>query len=110
LQDRRSHITTSQMLRVSVRVIPRSSRPGVAGTRQGALLVRLQSPPVEGAANEELIGVLAKLFGTARRNVSIESGERSKLKRVAIESVGVAELQSALEPFGINSEDVNFSS
>jgi uncharacterized protein YggU (UPF0235/DUF167 family) len=42
--------------------------------------------------------------------VSIESGERSKLKRVAIESVGVAELQSALEPFGINSDDVNFSS
>jgi uncharacterized protein len=98
------------MIRLPVRVIPRSSRPGIAGTREGALLVRLQSPPVEGAANEELIGLLAKVFGTARRNVSIESGEHSKLKRVAIAGVDVHQLQIILEPFGINSGDVNISS
>jgi len=96
-------------IRLTIRAIPRSSRPGIAGTREGALLVRLQSPPVEGAANEELIGLLAKVFGAARRSVLIESGEHSKLKRVAIEGVGVRQLQSVLESFGINSDDVNFS-
>ena len=98
------------MIRLPVRVIPRASRPGIAGTRDGALLVRLQSPPVEGAANEELIGLLAKTFGTARRNVSIESGERSKLKRVAIDGVGNRQLQSVLESLGVDSGNVNISS
>ena len=43
----------------NVRVIPRARRSGLAGTRGDALLVRLQAPPVEGAANDELIEVLA---------------------------------------------------
>jgi len=97
-------------IRLTIRAIPRSSRPGIAGTREGALLVRLQSPPVEGAANEELIGLLAKLFGASRRNVLIESGEHSKLKHVAIEGVSVGQLQRVLESLGIRSDDVNFSS
>ena len=42
-------------MQLTVRVIPRASKPGIAGTRDGALLVRLQSPPVEGAANAELM-------------------------------------------------------
>jgi uncharacterized protein (TIGR00251 family) len=98
------------MIRLTIRVIPRASRPGIAGTRDGALLVRLQSPPVEGAANEELIGLLARTFGTVRRNVAIESGERSKLKRVAIDGVGGHQLQSVLESLGIDSGNVNISS
>ena len=46
-------------LLIRVRVIPRSATAGVAGTRGGALLVRLNAPPVEGAANTELIEVIA---------------------------------------------------
>jgi hypothetical protein len=41
--------------------------------------------PVDGAANAELIELIAKAFGAAKRDVSMESGERSKLKRIAIE-------------------------
>src|SRR5881394_1628438 len=59
------------MTHLTVRVIPRSSKPGIAGIRDGALLVRLQSPPVEGAANDELIQVMAETFGGARRDVEI---------------------------------------
>src|SRR5258706_11368622 len=39
---------------ISVRVIPRAGQAGLAGTRGDAILVRLQAPPVDGAANAEL--------------------------------------------------------
>ena len=83
----------------NVRVIPRSSKPGIAGTRDDALLVRLKSPPVEGAANAELIEVIAAALRVQKRNVTIVSGERSKLKRVSVDGItgedAVAALQSA---------------
>jgi uncharacterized protein len=68
-------------------VIPRASKPGIAGTRDGALLVRLQSPPVEGAANRELIQILSEALDVPRRSISIVAGERSRQKRVRIEGV-----------------------
>lgn len=75
------------MVQLNVRVIPRASKPGIAGTRDGALLVRLQSPPVEGAANAELIQILAKALHVPRGSISIVAGERSRQKRVRIEGV-----------------------
>jgi uncharacterized protein (TIGR00251 family) len=74
-------------VQLNVRVIPRASKPGIAGTRDGALLVRLQSPPVEGAANAELIQILAKALDVPRGSISIVAGERSRQKRVQIEGV-----------------------
>jgi uncharacterized protein (TIGR00251 family) len=94
------------VIRLTVRVVPRASKPGIAGVRDGALLVRLQSPPVDGAANAELIEVIAKAFGAARRDVSLESGERSKLKRVAIETVDRRHFELVLESLEINPQDL----
>lgn len=72
---------------VAVRVIPRAAKPGIAGTRDGALLVRLTAPPVEGAANAELIEVIAEAAGVPRRRVSIVAGDRSRSKRVAVAGI-----------------------
>jgi len=70
-----------------VRVIPRAGRSGIAGTRDGALLIRLNAPPVEGAANSELIQVISDALGVPKRSISIVSGQRSRLKRIRIEGV-----------------------
>ena len=94
------------MIHLAIRVIPRASKAGIAGVRDGALLVRLQSPPVDGAANAELIEVIAKAFGAAKRDVSLESGERSKLKRVAIENVDRRRFELVLESLEINPQDL----
>ncbi len=72
---------------VEVRVIPRAGRSGVAGLRNGAVLVRLNAPPVDGAANAELIEVLARALGVARRDVEIVAGERGRLKRVRVAGI-----------------------
>ena len=82
---------------LDVRVIPRAGRSGVAGTRDEALLVRLAAPPVEGAANAELIEVVAKALGVPRRAVTIVSGERSRQKRLLVEGVALEAARAKLE-------------
>jgi uncharacterized protein len=79
--------TTPGGVVITVRVIPRAARSGLAGRRGEALLVRLQSPPVEDAANDELIQVMAKAFQVPKRAVSIVAGARSRLKRIKITGI-----------------------
>lgn len=69
---------------IDVRVIPRAKHTHLDGERDGAILVRLAAPPVDGAANEALITFLASTIGVPRRNIRIISGERGRRKRVAI--------------------------
>lgn len=69
---------------LEVRVIPRAGRSGIGGLRDGALLVRLAAAPVDGAANDELIALLAKALRIPKRDITIVSGERLRLKRVRI--------------------------
>jgi uncharacterized protein len=72
---------------IDVRVIPRAGKSAIAGVRGDALLVRLNAPPVDGAANAELIDVLADALDIPRRAISIVAGERSRQKRVRIEGI-----------------------
>jgi uncharacterized protein YggU (UPF0235/DUF167 family) len=58
--------------------------------RGDAWLVRLQAPPVEDAANDELIAVLAKALDVPRRDVTIVFGNRSRDKRVRVASLDSA--------------------
>jgi uncharacterized protein (TIGR00251 family) len=77
-------------------VIPRSGRPGPAGLREGAYLIRLSAPPIEGAANRELIELLSTLLHVPKRNIAIVSGGRSRTKRQRIDGVTDAEVAAAL--------------
>ena len=69
---------------LDIRVIPRAGRSGFGGLREGALLVRLAAAPVDGAANDELIALLAKTLRIPKRDITIVSGERSRSKRIRI--------------------------
>jgi uncharacterized protein (TIGR00251 family) len=72
---------------LEVRVVPRASKSGIAGMRGESLLVRLNAAPVDGAANAELIDVLADALGVPKRTVSIVSGERRRQKRIRVEGL-----------------------
>ena len=72
---------------LEVRVIPRAGRTGFAGLRDGALLVRLAAAPVDGAANAELIALIARALRIPKRDITIVSGERARSKRVRIAGV-----------------------
>jgi len=72
---------------ISVRVQPRAGKDEVIGEIGGALKVRLREPAVEGRANEALVKFLAELLKTPRSAVRIQSGERSRTKRMEIRGV-----------------------
>lgn len=76
-------------VRFAVRVQPRASRAGVEGVHGDALKVRVHAPPVDGAANEAVVAVLAEALGVAKRDVRIVSGESARSKVVEVRGVSV---------------------
>jgi len=81
-----------------VRVIPRAKRNEIEGWRDEALVVRLTAPPVEGAANQLLLRVLAKYLGVRPNDISLVTGERSREKVVRVEGLTEDELAGRLPP------------
>ena len=74
---------------LAIRVTPRSARPGIGEwkTDPGGrpfLEVRVAAAPADGAANEEVVKLLAKALGVARGSVRIVSGETARLKRLEV--------------------------
>jgi uncharacterized protein (TIGR00251 family) len=78
---------TSAGVEIDVRVIPRAKRTEIGGSREGALVVRLSAPPVEGAANDALVAFLSSILDTPRRAVRIVSGASGRRKRIAVDGV-----------------------
>ncbi len=83
---------------VEVRVIPRASKSALAGERNGALLVRLAAPPVDGQANAALVEFLADTLGVPTRTVSIVSGDSHRQKRVLVAGMRPGEVSAILRP------------
>jgi uncharacterized protein (TIGR00251 family) len=70
-----------------VRVTARSSKSEIVGEFEGALKIRIAAPPVDGAANTELVRTLSKAFGVPRGSVSITGGLTSRLKTVRVSGI-----------------------
>ena len=81
---------------LDIRVIPRARRSEIAGLRDGTLLIRLAAAPVDGAANDELIALLAKTLKIPKRDITIVSGDRSRSKRVRIAGLDREQALAAL--------------
>jgi hypothetical protein len=83
-------------VRLGVRVVPRASRAEVGGIRDGRLVVRVTAPPVEGAANDAVLDVIAGALGIPRRAVSILAGATHREKTVVIVGLTEAEVRQRL--------------
>jgi hypothetical protein len=77
-------------MRVQVRVKPHARRQRIDTAEDGSLVVHVTSPPVEGRANQELIGLLARHYGVTRGCVRIKAGAsgRNKLVEIDTEAAG----------------------
>lgn len=80
----------------TVRVVPRASRSTIVGEHDGCLRIRLAAPPVNGAANEELIRLLARSLDVPLRAVEITSGHTSKLKQVCVRGANRQRLEGLI--------------
>ncbi len=90
--------TTEAGLTLRVRVHPRASKDALSGERDGALVVRLTAPPVEGAANEALARFLGKALGVAPSAVRVVSGAGGRNKVVSVAGVDAAAARERLSP------------
>ena len=70
-----------------VKVVPRASKTELAGLSDDALKIRVAAPPVEGAANEEIIKFLSRLFKVSRSSVEIIKGSQSRKKSIRLYGV-----------------------
>lgn len=70
-----------------VRVVPRASKSEIVGEYDGALKVRIAAPPVDGAANAELIKILSKKLNVPKSEVGIIGGQTSKQKQVRVNNL-----------------------
>ena len=71
-------------MRFSVRLTPRGGQDRVDGVVDGVLRVRVAAPPVDGAANEALVRLLAAELGVARSAVRVVAGAASRTKTIEV--------------------------
>lgn len=88
---------TREGVAFAIRVLPRSSKCGLAGLQGDALKIRIQEPPVEGRANEACIRFLASLFDVHKDRIAIEAGHRSKNKQVSIAGLTGDDIRAVLD-------------
>ena len=81
---------------VRIRLIPRAGRDEIAGERDGAVLIRIAAPPVDGKANAALIAFVATTLGMPKSAVRIVRGETSRDKVVAIDGLTANAARAAL--------------
>lgn len=81
--------------------MPRASKTEIAGEMDGALKVRVASPPVDGAANSELIKFLAKTLEISKSEIEITGGQTSKSKLIKARGVKAEKLLNLLEKFSV---------
>jgi uncharacterized protein (TIGR00251 family) len=85
-------------VRFAVHVQPRARKPGIDGTHGDALRVRVQAPPVDGAANDAVVALIAGVLGVPSRAVRIAAGETGRQKLVDVDGIDAAAAVARLLP------------
>lgn len=88
------------VVRVAVHVQPRASRSEIIGQHGAALKVRLQAPPVDGAANAALVRLLAEALGVTQGSVRVVGGATSRAKTVEIDGTTEDAVRRLVPPRG----------
>jgi uncharacterized protein (TIGR00251 family) len=88
-----------------VHVRPRARRASVGGEHAGALEVRVRAAPVDGAANAEVIALVAESLGLRRKDVELVSGATARRKRLRAHGEARA-LEARLRELAVSENEV----
>ena len=83
-------------VRIQLHVQPGASKSEVAGLHGERVRLRIQSPPVDGRANEAVLDWIAAQLGVPRRTVTLVRGAKSREKTVEIAGISVEAAGRAL--------------
>lgn len=84
---------------LSVRVQPRSRQNAIVGVRDNSLLLKVNAPPVDGAANDAVINLLAKVMHLPKSTFHVEQGTKSREKTIQVEHLSVADVLKLLQKY-----------
>ncbi|MBI5787805.1 MAG: DUF167 domain-containing protein [Candidatus Schekmanbacteria bacterium] len=88
---------TNQDFILNIKVQPRATNNKIAGYHDGALKLALTAAPVDGAANQACIELLAKSLGIKKAQVEIKSGLRSCHKLILLKGIDKQQIQLRLK-------------
>ncbi|MEW6608707.1 MAG: DUF167 domain-containing protein [bacterium] len=80
-----------------IKVIPKASKNEILELTDGLLKIKVTAPPVEGAANEAVIKLLARELGLKKSQMAIVQGQKSKIKTIELNGVTEDELSRYIE-------------
>lgn len=84
-------------VRLTIHVQPRAKADELLGLdAAGRLRVRVTAAPAQGAANEAVIQLLARILGVPRQQVTIERGLTVRTKTVRIEGLATDDVRRVL--------------
>lgn len=83
-------------VRLDLRVSPRASKNAIDGVRDGRLVVKVTAPPVDAAANEAVVALLADQFDVPKRQISIVLGATGRSKTVELAGVTADAIRARL--------------
>jgi uncharacterized protein (TIGR00251 family) len=89
-------VTREGAVRFEVHAKPRARASRIVGVRDDALVVQLAAPPVDGAANAELVELLASALSLPKRDVTLARGESGRVKLVEVRGLTAAEVLARL--------------
>ena len=81
---------------ISVRIVPRASKNELVGFMGDAVKLRVCAPPVDGKANEAVVGFLSELLSVPRSRISIRTGAKGRQKQVRVVDVTVEQVRTRL--------------
>jgi uncharacterized protein YggU (UPF0235/DUF167 family) len=84
------------VVRITIRVTPGASHPGVGGDRDGALVVRVSAPAADGRATAAALSAVAEAFGVRRHAVTLVAGAASRTKVLDVAGADPAVLDRLL--------------
>lgn len=83
-------------VRMDIRLSPRASKNKVDGVRDGRLVVKVTAPPVDAAANEAVVALLADEFDMPKRQITIVMGATGRSKTVELAGVTADAIRARL--------------
>lgn len=91
---------TREGLTFSVHVSPGAARRKAGGEHNGALKVSTPSPPEGGAANSDVVRILAESLKLKKSQVSVQSGFKHRDKKILVTGIDRLRLEECLEALG----------
>jgi len=85
-------------LLIDIKAVPGASKSALGEISEGRLKVRIAAAPEDGKANEELRSFFAKALGIPKKEIVLETGEKSRLKTLRLPVSAIEKIESLLYP------------